>query len=68
MSEPEETPEETQAYSPAEARRSRFQRRRDRIVAEIERNRRGEFKVPTWVLVVILLAIIGGWALLVILS
>jgi hypothetical protein len=58
--------DEKRAYRGAEARRSAVQRRRDRIVAEIERNRRGEYWLPTWVLVVILLAIIVGWASLVI--
>jgi hypothetical protein len=38
-----------------------FERRRAKISAEIERNRRGEYKVPTWVLVVALVAIIGAW-------
>jgi hypothetical protein len=50
----------------ADARRNAVQRRRDRIVAEIERNRRGEYWLPTWALVAILLAIILGWAALVI--
>lgn len=39
----------------------RMTRRRERIRAEIERNRRGEYTIPTWVLVVALLAIVGGW-------
>jgi hypothetical protein len=42
--------------------------RRDRIVAEVERNRRGEYVVPTWALAALLVAIVAGWALLVILS
>jgi hypothetical protein len=55
-------------YGAAEARRSRIDRRRERIVAEIQRNRRGEYKVPTWVLAAVLLAIVAGWAALVIFS
>jgi hypothetical protein len=43
-------------------------RRREKIIAEIERNRRGEYTVPTWLLVVFLVVIVGGWAALVILS
>jgi hypothetical protein len=43
-------------------------RRREKIRAEIERNRRGEYAVPTWALVVILLLIVAGWAALVIRS
>ncbi len=42
--------------------------RRDRIVEEIQRNRRGEYVVPTWVLAVALVAMVGGLALLVIFS
>jgi hypothetical protein len=37
------------------------QRRRDRIRAEIQRNRRGGHKVPTWVLSAILIAIVAFW-------
>jgi hypothetical protein len=55
-------------YTPGEARRSWVERRRDRIVAEIQRNRRGEYRVPTWVLAAILLAFVAAWALLIILS
>ncbi len=43
-----------------------LQRRREKIVAEIEANRRGEYTVPTWVLTLILFAIIGAVAALVI--
>jgi hypothetical protein len=43
-------------------------RRREKLTAEIARNRRGEHTVPTWVLVVILLALVGGLTLLVALS
>lgn len=44
-----------------EADRSWLNRRRDRIVAEIRRNRRGEYKVPTWVLALALVAILATW-------
>jgi hypothetical protein len=43
-------------------------KRRNRIAAELERNRRGEHKVPTWVLAVILVAFVTGWVLLIVLS
>jgi hypothetical protein len=43
---------------PSEQRKSWLDRRRDKIVAEIEANRRGEYKVPTWVLVVALVAML----------
>ena len=55
-------------YTPTEARRSWVDRRRDRIVAEIQRNRRGEYRVPTWALAAVLLAFVAAWALLIILS
>lgn len=41
-----------------------LQRRREKIIAEIQANRRGEYTVPTWVLTVLLLAIIGAVAAL----
>ena len=47
---------------------SYLERRREKIRAEIERNRRGEYTVPTWVLALALAAIVGGWLALVILS
>jgi hypothetical protein len=42
----------------SERKKSWIDRRRDKIVAEIEANRRGEYTVPTWVLVVALIAMI----------
>jgi len=48
------------------AGRSWLDRRRDRIVAEIQRNRRGEYKVPTWVLASTLAAILATWLALLI--
>lgn len=44
------------------------EKRRNRIAAELERNRRGEYKVPTWVLAVILVVFVTGWVLLIVLS
>ncbi len=43
---------------------TRQRERRERAVQEILANRRGEHRVPTWVLVLALLAMIGGIALL----
>jgi hypothetical protein len=51
-----------------EATTARMNRRRDKIVAEIERNRRGENRVPTWVLAVILLALIVAITSLIVFS
>ncbi len=39
-----------------------LERRRERIRAEIERNRRGGHTVPTWVLALILVAFVAAWA------
>jgi hypothetical protein len=47
-----------------EERKSRLDRRREKIVAEIQRNRRGEYTVPTWVLAALLAAIVLGVAAL----
>jgi hypothetical protein len=47
---------------------SRLQRRRDKIVAEIEANRRGEYTVPTWVLALVLAALLAGWAAIIFLG
>jgi hypothetical protein len=41
--------------------------RRERIRAEIERNRRGEYRVPTWVLALVLGLFVAGWVALVLL-
>ena len=54
---PEGTPHEVQANF--------MQRRRDKIVAEIQANRRGEYTVPTWVLTAILVSIIVAFGALV---
>ena len=43
----------------------RLQRKRERIRAEIARNRAGGHKIPTWVLAVILGAVLVGWLWLV---
>ncbi|GIJ32770.1 hypothetical protein ACN26Z_18170 [Verrucosispora sp. WMMD703] len=52
--------------SPGAQRQGWLERRRDKIRAEIERNRRGEYTVPTWVLAVALALIVGAWAALII--
>ncbi|MDR7274574.1 hypothetical protein [Catenuloplanes atrovinosus] len=45
---------------------NRFERRRERIVAEVQANRRGEYRVPTWVYATILGLIVAGWVIFVI--
>ena len=46
----------------------RVERKRDRIRAEIQRNRSGGHRIPTWALVVVLALFLGGWALLILTS
>jgi hypothetical protein len=48
----------------SQQRKSRLDRRREKIANEIQRNRRGEYTVPTWVLAVLLVAILAGFAAL----
>jgi hypothetical protein len=45
-----------------------FSLRREKIAAEIARNRRGEYAVPTWVLALILVLFVAAWAMWVVLS
>jgi hypothetical protein len=40
---------------------SRLDRRRERIRAEIRRNREGGHKIPTWVLAAVLGLVLAGW-------
>ncbi|MCF0092039.1 hypothetical protein AB0B39_24035 [Micromonospora sp. NPDC049114] len=49
-------------------RQNWVERRREKIRAEVDRNRRGEYTVPTWVLALALVLIVGGWLALIFLS
>jgi hypothetical protein len=51
-----------------DVRWSRLERKRDRIRAEIQRNRAGGHKIPTWVLAGLLGLILVGWLYLVVTS
>ncbi|MGN9906658.1 hypothetical protein ACTMTJ_03795 [Phytohabitans sp. LJ34] len=44
------------------------QRRRQKIADEIARNRRGEYRVPTWVLAVALGVFLAAWIGLIVFS
>jgi hypothetical protein len=44
----------------------RVERKRDRIRAEIARNRAGGHKIPTWALAVVFGLLLIGWAYLII--
>lgn len=59
VSEPEER-------TAADVRWGRLQRRRDRIAAEVRRNRAGGHRIPTWVLAAVLGLILLGWLYLVV--
>ena len=48
------------SQAPGAPRQGWLESRRAKVLAEIERNRRGEYKVPTWVLTLILVAVILG--------
>ena len=61
-------PEERRERTPDDVKANFMQRRRNKIVEEIQRNRRGEYTVPTWVLAAILVAIVGGFILLLVLT
>jgi hypothetical protein len=45
---------------------SRLERRRERIRAEIRRNREGGHKIPTWVLAALLGLVVIGWIWLIV--
>jgi hypothetical protein len=62
MHEPDQPPERTHE----DVLWGRAQRRRERIRAEIARNREGGHRVPTWVLAAILGVILLGWVWLVV--
>ncbi|MET7376069.1 hypothetical protein ACPXB5_23950 [Micromonospora arida] len=49
-------------------RQNWIERRREKIRAEVDRNRRGEYTVPTWVLALALVLIVGGWLALIFLA
>lgn len=60
--------EDAYAYSRRQVRESWLLRRRRKIREEIERNRRGEYTVPTWVLALLLVAVVTAWVLLIVLA
>jgi hypothetical protein len=61
-------PEDAHAYTRREVRESWVLRRRRKIREEIERNRRGEYTVPTWLLAVLLVVVVAGWVLWIVLA
>jgi hypothetical protein len=61
-------PEERRERTVEDVLWGRVQRKRDRIRAEIQRNREGNHKIPTWVLAVVLGALLVGWVVLIVTS
>jgi len=66
--EPDQQPAQRSDLDAAGSRWARVERRRDKIRAEIERNREGGHKVPTWALAAILGLVLLAWLLLIITS
>jgi hypothetical protein len=64
----DESAEPTRGTDEQPERLGLFGRRRAKIAAEIERNRRGEYVVPTWVLALILVLFVAAWVTWVVLS
>lgn len=62
---PDQPPADRPEYTDAEAKWGRAQRRRERIRDEIERNREGGHRVPTWALAALLGLVILAWVLLI---
>jgi hypothetical protein len=60
-------PDKPEPLEPFSGRVDWVNRRRDKIVAEIQANRRGEYNVPTWVLTACLAALLLGIVLLLLL-
>ena len=48
--------------------RGRVERRRERVRAQIRRDREGGHRVPTWVLAGVLAVLLAGWLYLIITS
>ncbi|GIG87517.1 hypothetical protein [Plantactinospora endophytica] len=68
MTHPDGRNDDDEHRRPELIRQNRVERRRAKIREEIERNRRGEYSVPTWVLTLALVLVVGGWLALVFLS
>jgi hypothetical protein len=64
----DESAEPTRSADEQPERFGLFFLRREKIAAEIARNRRGEYAVPTWVLALILVLFVAAWATWVMLS
>ena len=59
-------PPERPERSDEQVQLSRLDRRRERIYRQIQRNRAGGHKVPTWVLAAVLGLLLAGWLYLIV--
>jgi hypothetical protein len=50
----------------SEVRLNRLDRRREKIRREIQQNREGNHRIPTWVLAAILVLLVAGWTYLIV--
>jgi hypothetical protein len=62
---PHPSPAAKRERTPEDVLWGRVDRKRDRIRAEITRNRAGGHKIPTWALAVILGLVVAGWLYLI---
>jgi hypothetical protein len=68
MTSPDPSAEDPPERNSEQVRQGWVNRRREKIVEEIARNRRGEYTVPTWVLVAALVLLVAGWIAVVVFS
>ena len=61
-------PPEPPERSDEQVQLNRLDRRRERIYRQIQRNRAGGHKIPTWVLAAVLGLLLAGWAYLLVTS
>ncbi|MEV6488628.1 hypothetical protein AB0M20_08330 [Actinoplanes sp. NPDC051633] len=54
-------PDKPRERTSEDAPRGFIERRRERMRAEIRRNREGNHRVPTWVMAVALILLVGTW-------
>jgi len=60
-----DVPDEDPFATPNQHRASLVNRRRAKVLSEMDRNRRGNHRVPTWVLLAAVLLIIVGYVAIV---
>jgi hypothetical protein len=68
MTKPDQPPAEKRERTAEDVMWGRVERKRDRIRAEIHRNRAGGHRIPTWVLAVVLALFLAGWLFLILTS